>query len=276
MHDPGEVRKCAVCGLFYSREATLLHHEVVSLLEKANLKPGREIVRGLISPHAGYQYSGFTAAHGFSLLRGRKYSSVVIVSPSHREYFNGVTVFRGDAYATPLGEVSVNDLLRTELLRECPVVEASIAGHREEHAIEVQLPFLQEVLKDFTILPVVIGNQCRENCFELGKALARITNNEDILLLASTDLSHYHSSDVAEELDQVMIEDVRAFDGERLMKDLDSGKTEACGGGPTVAVMMALRKMGIATMQILHHCNSGDVTGQREQVVGYLSAAAVA
>jgi AmmeMemoRadiSam system protein B len=170
----------------------------------------------------------------------------------------------------------VNDLLRSELLEECSVVEAGPAGHREEHAIEVQLPFLQEVLGEFTILPLVIGDQSRENCFGLGEALARIVRDQSTLLLASTDLSHYHSSEVADELDGIMIEGVKAFDSERLMSDLDSGRTEACGGGPTVAVMKALRAMGIETMKILHHCNSGDVTGMRDQVVGYLSAAALA
>src|SRR5262245_27475683 len=108
MPDRREVRKCSVCGLFYPKEPDQLHQEIGSLLEQVDLKPVQGIVRGLISPHAGYRYSGFTAAHGFSLLRGKEYSCVVIVSPSHREYFRGVTVFQGDAYATPLGEVPVN------------------------------------------------------------------------------------------------------------------------------------------------------------------------
>ncbi|MCZ6776731.1 MAG: AmmeMemoRadiSam system protein B [Ignavibacteria bacterium] len=268
------VRPCAVCGQFYSADADELRRDIKALLEKVERKSVGGRIHGIISPHAGYMYSGFTAANGFALLQGSTYSSVVIVSPSHREYFDGISVFPGDGYETPLGEVTLNSPLREQLLSECSLVQASPAGHGEEHAVEVELPFLQEVLPEFSFLPIVIGDQKREYCFELGKALASILKDKNALLVASTDLSHYHSSKIANELDSVMIEDVRIFDYERLMSDLEKGKTEACGGGPTVAVMAALSHLGVDKMEILHHCNSGDITGDNNSVVGYLSAVA--
>jgi MEMO1 family protein len=268
------IRSCAVCGQFYSADADELRQEIKALLKKVERKSIAGRIRGIISPHAGYMYSGLTAASGFALLQGSTYSSVIIVSPSHREYFDGVSVFPGDGYETPLGVVTLNESLREQLLAECSFAHASPAGHGEEHAVEVELPFLQEVLSDFSFLPIVIGDQKREYCFGLGSALASILRDENALLIASTDLSHYYGSKVANELDNVMIEDVRVFDYEQLMSDLEVGKTEACGGGPTVAVMAALRGLGVAKMEILHHCNSGDITGDNSKVVGYLSAVA--
>jgi hypothetical protein len=209
-------------------------------------------------------------------LKDRAYDAVVIVSPSHREYFDGISVYPGDGYSTPLGTVQINEELRTGLLNEFPPVVADVAGHRDEHAVEVQLPFLQEVLTHFSILPIVIGDQRREYCFGLGNALAGLLKGKNALLVASTDLSHYYPGEIASKLDEIMVEDVRSFNPESLMDHLESGRTEACGGGPTVAVMEALRHLGAKSMTILHHCNSGDVTGDYDQVVGYLSAVAVA
>jgi len=268
-------RPCAVCGLFYPGRADELTRQLEELFARVEPRELTGKVLGIIAPHAGYQFSGLTAAHAYSLLRNVSFRAVVIVSPSHREYFKGTSVYPGDSYSTPLGNVLIDTELRKDLLANCAKVEASPSGHGSEHAIEVQLPFLQHVLGEFKLLPVVVGDQGRENCFALGEALARVTR-EDILLVASTDLSHYHTAEVADRLDKVVVEDVRRFDYEGLMNNLETEKTEACGGGPTVAVMMALHRRGVRNMEILHHCNSGDVTGERNAVVGYLSAAAYA
>lgn len=273
--NPGK-RECVVCGQFYPAEPDVLRENIRELMAAVDSPEIKGTIRGIIAPHAGYMYSGFTAVHAYALLQGTKYSTVVIVSPSHREYFDGVSVFPGESYATPLGLMEVDDKLREQLLKRCDVASASNAGHREEHAIEVQLPFLQYMLGDFKLLPIVVGDQKREYCLALGEALGEILKDEHTLLVASTDLSHYHHSSLANRLDAIAIEDVRKFDYEALMQDLEGQRTEACGGGPTVAVMLALRKLGVNNMTILHHCNSGDVTGDHNQVVGYLSAAAYA
>jgi len=270
---PG-VRPAAVSGMFYPGDRDELKRDISSLLLQARGKRREGIIRGIISPHAGYQYSGFTAANAYALLQGVKYETVVVVSPSHREYFDGVSVFPGEAYETPLGTVPLDTELRERLKCETPIVAVSGSGHGEEHAIEVQLPFLQHVLHQFLLLPIVIGNQDRKYCFGLGEALAKVLSGSNYLLVASTDLSHYHSSDAANALDKTVIDDVAAFDYERMMIGLEAGTTEACGGGPTVAVMVALQRLGVKSIDVLHHCNSGDITGDRNRVVGYLSAVA--
>jgi len=275
MHSSPTIRSCAVCGMFYPSDAVALQAEVRELLGRVPPSSIEGTVRGLISPHAGYRYSGFTAAHGYALLRGSRYRTVVIVSPSHREYFDGISVYPGDGYQTPLGIVPVNENVREALISQSSIVAASMAGHGEEHAIEVQLPFLQEVLGEFDFVPLVIGDQRREYCLELARVLSGI-EQEEVLLIASTDLSHYHPSAEADKLDDVMATDIDAFNADKLMDDLNAGRTEACGGGPSVAVMAALRKLGVKNMRILHRSNSGDITGERHHVVGYLSAAAIA
>ena len=266
------IRHCAVCGMFYPSHPETIKKEVTAMLQQLQRVQAPGTVRGMISPHAGYMYSGFTAAHGFACLQGPRYATVIIVSPSHREYFDGISVYAGEGYSTPLGVVMINKELRENLLKQSSHITISELGHGDEHAIEVQLPFLQLVLPEFTFLPIVLGDQKREYCFELGDALASVLQGEDYLLIASTDLSHYHSSERANQLDNVFIEAVRKFDYEELMSDLETGKTEACGGGPTVSVMFALSRLGVKNMNVLHHCNSGDVTGENSRVVGYLSA----
>jgi len=273
MTAPADIRRSAVAGMFYPSDPDELRRDVERMLDAPARKiPG--VIRGVIAPHAGYIYSGQTAAHGYGLLRNAHYDIVVVVSPSHREYFDGVSVYPGGGYRTPLGVVPVDGGLRDELLKILPRALASKAGHGEEHAIEVQLPFLQMALGSFALLPLVVGNQSPELCFALGDALGRILRGREALLVASTDLSHYYPASVADALDGIVIDDIRNFDEKRLMADLEAGRAEACGGGPAVAVMAALHRLGVSKIEVLHHCNSGDVSGDTSAVVGYLSAVA--
>lgn len=268
------VRRAAVAGTFYPEGPEELRGIISAFLAEVGdrRRPGE--VKGIVVPHAGYVYSGLTAAHAFATMRARTYSTIVVIAPSHWDLFYGVSVFPGTAYETPLGRVEVDEELRSELLAECDAVVATDAGHRSEHALEVQLPFLQYVVGDFKLLPLVIGEQTREVCFGLADALASILDGRNALLVASTDLSHYHPAHEAAEKDGRFRRSVAAFDPDRLMTEMERGETEACGGGPTVAVMAALRTLGGLHMHELHYANSGDVSGDYERVVGYLSAAA--
>lgn len=272
MKSSAQIREPAVAGTFYPRSTAALKSQVEELLGQVPAKDLGGQVVALISPHAGYMYSGFTAAHGFKLLTGRTYRTVVIISPSHREYFDGISVYNGEAYRTPLGEVGIDRELREEFVTGHGSIVISQFGHGEEHAVEVQIPFLQEVLPPFMILPVVMGDQRREYCFLLGERLGEVLKGKNVLLVASTDLSHYYQYDVCRKLDSIFIDAVKRFDVERLMEDLETERTEACGGGPTVAAMIAAKNLGAVNSEILHHCNSGDVSGNKSQVVGYLSA----
>jgi MEMO1 family protein len=269
-----DIRRPVVSGMFYPGDPLRLAAEVEGMLRDAPAAglPGR--ARAIISPHAGYMYSGATAARAFAQLRHEKYSVVVVVAPSHRESFDGVSIFPGAAYETPMGMLPVHTALRERLLKEMPGAMASLRGHRDEHAIEVQLPFLQSTLGQFPLLPLMMGDQRRDLCLELGRALSIVLEKEDALLVASTDLSHYYPARVAEEIDRVVVDDVKRFDFEQLMQDLEGGRAEACGGGPTVAVMVAARRLGATGIRVLAHTNSGEVSGDRGNVVGYLSAVA--
>jgi hypothetical protein len=269
--EANDVRRFSVAGTFYPGDPVELASTVERLTLSEPAKAGKKI-RGIIAPHAGYVYSGQTAGAVYGRLAGFEYDTVVVVAPSHREFFEGVSVYEGSAYATPLGVIAVDRALREELIEASPIVHASLAGHRSEHAVEVHLPFLQKVLTHFLLLPLVIGHQTPEVCFGLGKALGEILKKRDALVVASTDLSHFYPDDVAKQKDAVMIEDVARFDDESLMAHLEDGSTEACGGGPTVAVLAALKCLGANCAEIIAYATSGDVTGDRSSVVGYLGA----
>ena len=271
--DVKTIRPCAACGAFYAGDAADLRKEVDDLLQGARTAPLAGI-KGIVAPHAGYMYSGRTAALVYGPLSGSGYRSVVIVSPSHRDRFPGVSAYDGDGYATPLGIVPVDAELRELLVRPPSPVALSRLGHRDEHAVEVHLPFLQRVLGEFSFVPLVMGDQDPGTCFALGETLGRVIAGKKVLLVASTDLSHFLSRQQAKGLDAVVMDDVGKFDAPGLMEDLEKGTAEACGGGPTVAVMTALKILGARAMRVAQYATSGDVTGDDRRVVGYMSAIA--
>jgi AmmeMemoRadiSam system protein B len=268
-----DVRPAAVAGMFYPADPRRLADEVHSLLSAASTHPPATPPVALIAPHAGYMYSGITAAGAYSLLRGALFDAVVVVSPSHREYFEGISIYPGLSYMTPMGGMNVDGELRSALAGDDPVISVRPEGHGGEHAVEVHLPFLLSVLGPVPFLPVVMGDQSREYSVHLAKRLSEVSRGRNVLLVASTDLSHYHPYARANDIDTRFVELVSRFDPLGIMDGLENRSLEACGGGPVVAVMLAASLMGAVTATILDHRNSGDTTGDRSSVVGYLSAA---
>lgn len=266
-----EIRKPAVAGMFYPASAGELKTTVETLL--ANNKPEKtfENIFGIISPHAGYLYSGRTAAFAYNTIRNKNFNKVIVLSPSHREYFAGISVFNGDAYSTPLGEIPVAIELRDRVILDSPVINISESGHGQEHALEVQLPFLQTVLENFSLLPIVIGDQNRKYTYALAETLAKVTDDQT-LIVASTDLSHFYSREDANIMDSIIEEKIIDFDYEELQTELELKNCEACGGGCVVALMKAAEIKGKNKSFVLSHTDSGDVTGDLHEVVGYLSA----
>jgi MEMO1 family protein len=266
------VRRPAVAGMFYPASPVDLGSEVDFMLaENSGITSSGDLI-AIVAPHAGYVYSGSTAAAAYALLKGMKVSTVVVVSPSHREYFAGVSVYPGTAYETPLGPIPVDGALRERLLSASPIVRSIRSGHGAEHALEVHLPFLQKTLGNFNLLPLVMGDQSRETCYGLGEALAPLLKGTSCLLIASTDLSHFHSAVEAERRDAVVLEDLEIFEPGRLMDDLENGRAEACGGGPVVAVMIAAQALGARRLKVVAHTHSGKVTDDNHSVVGYCAA----
>jgi MEMO1 family protein len=273
METENEIRRAVVAGIFYSGTQKQLQREVGDLLREAAAPPVAGTLIALIVPHAGYMYSGATAAKAYALVQGRMIDTCVLVGPSHQEYFQGISVFPGSAYETPLGPIDIDSELRAVLLAGSSVVHASMQGHRGEHSLEVQLPFLQSLLPKVKILPLVMGDQRADHCFALGSALAAAAEHRNVLLVASSDLSHFHSSDEARRKDANVIALIEQFNIRELMTQLETESCEACGGGPIVAVMTAAHHLGATSASIVHACNSGDVTGDTGRVVGYCSAA---
>jgi hypothetical protein len=267
-----DIRRPAVAGSFYPADPPTLSRQVREFLNRAPKEeiPG-EIV-GLVSPHAGYLYSGQVASQAFKLVEGRNFDAVVVVAPSHRVYFQGASVYDRGGFETPLGTVSVDKKLCRKIMAEDEILRFLPQGHFQEHSLEVQLPFLQEALGKFSLVPIVIGDQSFATCQKAGLAIARGVKGKNVLLVASTDLSHFHPYDRAVKIDQVLLDDIRSFDPQRLLKDLEGGKGEACGGGPVIAVMIASKELGANESRVLGYRNSGDVTGNRSGVVGYAAA----
>jgi AmmeMemoRadiSam system protein B len=268
--DDRALRQAAVAGTFYPDSPVLLRQMVEELLENANPPKPKGKILGLACPHAGYQYSGFVAAHGYKLLRGLRYEVVVVMAPSHQEHFVGASIFPGRAYETPLGSMESDRELAHALAHASEFANLSWYGHRSEHSLEVQLPFLQVVLPGVPIVPIVIGEYDEEFCSGFGKALARCLAGRRALLVASTDLYHGYSYDDCIVTDEATLSRVLDWDIAGLCRGLELGQYQACGGGPLVTAMVALRQLGANRAQVVARSNSADVVGERGGwTVGY-------
>jgi AmmeMemoRadiSam system protein B len=269
------VRKAAVAGSWYPGSASRLRKELETYLAAVPplASPGRLV--GLISPHAGLMYSGPVAAHGYALLRGKEDLVAVLVGPSHRVPFEGLAVYARGAFETPLGRVEVDEAVAGRLLSAHPFMVDLPQPHRGEHSLEMQLPFLQHLVKGLRIVPVLMGHQKEDEVRALVAGLVEAaTARTDVILVASSDLSHYHPASVANELDALVVGDVRSLDASGLMARLRRSPGHACGGGPMVSVMQAARSLGATDALVLKYADSGDVGDHdKSRVVGYLSAA---
>jgi hypothetical protein len=275
-----KVRAPAVAGGFYPADPKALTQMIDGFLANTPVPQIQGPLVELICPHAGYIYSGPVAAYSYSLLKGRKYARVVVIAPSHFENFPFSSVYDGDAYATPLGTVPVDKAFAAKLVQLSSTIKFSDRGHtpagqQGEHALEVQLPFLQHTLGEFQLVPIVMGDQDYPLCRALGVALAKALLAEkpevraQTLILISSDLSHYHPYDEAVAIDHHTLAAVEEWDYLSLWRNFMTRTWEACGGGPIVAGMIAAERLGANRAQILKYANSGDTTGEKTRVVGY-------
>jgi len=268
-----EVREPAVSGMFYPDKPDILARDVKKYLENAKKEKIDGEVIALVSPHAGYMYSGQVAAHAYKLIEGKTFDSVVVVSPSHRVDFKGASLYDRGGYRTPLGVVPIDVELAKKMMERWNGIRYLPEAHRQEHSLEVQIPFLQVVLKSFKLIPIVMEPYwSRETCQLLAQAIADTIRGKNVLLIASTDLSHFHSYEKDVQLDKIVLGHLERFDAEGLNRDLKEGRCEACGGGPVITVMLAAKALGATRGKVLKYLNSGDVTGDRSRVVGYAAA----
>ena len=265
-----EIREPAVAGSWYSDNPEILSRELKGYLDNAIKGEIQGKIIALVSPHAGYQYSGLVAAHAYKLIEGKTFDAVVVVAPSHRALFKGASLYDRGGFRTPLGVVPIDEELSKRMMEKRKEIQFLPEAHAQEHSLEIQLPFLQVVLKTFKLVPIVMEPYWSwESCQYLATAITETVKGRNVLLIASSDLSHFHSYDKAVELDKMVLNHIERFDPEGLNRDLRQGRCEACGGGPILSIMLAAKALGANKGKVLKYLNSGDVTGDRSRVVGY-------
>jgi AmmeMemoRadiSam system protein B/AmmeMemoRadiSam system protein A len=269
------LRKPSVAGAFYPSDRSELEGMVKEHLNAvADLPELDGQLVALIVPHAGLVYSGRIAAYAYKLLEGSQIDKIILCGPSHRYGFQGVSVYGPDiVWQTPLGNVRCDDSLCFRLLRAHKEINFIPEAHAKEHSLEVQLPYLQTVLKDFKIAPVAIAYQDKKNIDILADALKSVDFDGKTIMIASTDWQHYRPASVGWKMDSLGIECLRSLDPVRLEKNLQEGKVEMCGGGAAAAVMRAAIAKGADKVKILKYGDSGDLDGSKDKVVGYVAAA---
>lgn len=269
------VRRTSVAGTWYPDNPARLVSHLDRYLEAALVDDPGQRLRGIVVPHAGLMYSGSVAAFAYNAARRHQPSALVLVGPSHFIPFPGVSIWPEGEWETPLGPVKVDGELARALAAASSHIVDLPAAHGREHCLEMQMPFIAHVLPDVPIVPMVMGRQTRETSFALGVAIAEAVaaHAPDALLVASSDLSHYENASTAEALDRRVIEHVERFDADGLMRALDAEPRHACGGGPMVAVLDAARRLGASHARLLQYADSGDVSGDKSSVVGYMAAA---
>jgi MEMO1 family protein len=267
------IRPPAVSGAWYPGSATALASAVDHYLARVDAAPRLGTLTALIAPHAGLIYSGPVAAHAYKQLEGRQVDVVVLVGPSHHVGFKGVSIYRRGGFDSPLGVARVDEACASRLMAASPMIQEHPAAHVREHSLEMQLPFLRRLLPDAAIVPLVVGWQTPDVARDLGQALATALRESNAVMVASSDLSHFHDAETAHALDAQVVRAVERFDPGMLQSLLDHDDGHACGGGPMVAVMRAARALGARDGVVLNYADSGDVSGDKSAVVGYLAAA---
>ncbi len=280
---PVHRRKPAVAGLFYPSD----REELVKSIRDSFLHPlgpgvlpdqvepgGLGRILGYVVPHAGYMYSGPVAAHAYlDLARAERPDVIVIAGPNHNMIGLLASVYREGVWETPLGDVEVDAEIARLLVSYSKFFGFDADAHAYEHSIEVQLPFLQYVLGEFKFVPVSIGLQTLDVARDLGRAAARLVeeNGVKVMFLASTDFNHYEPHDVTVEKDAYAIEAILSMDEEELYRRLEERNVTMCGPAPTAALITYAGILGYGKPVLLKHATSGDVTGEKEWVVGYAS-----
>jgi AmmeMemoRadiSam system protein B len=269
------VRRTSVAGTWYPDNPVRLVAHLDGYLDRAQVDDSAGRPRAIVVPHAGLMYSGPVAAFAYNVARRHQHSAIVLVGPSHFVPFRGVSIWPDGAWDTPLGSVSVDGDLATAIASEWPHIVDLPAAHGREHSLEMQMPFVAHLFPGVPIVPMVMGHQTRETAFALGAAIGRAVaaRTPDALLVASSDLSHYEDALTAAGLDRVVIQKVESLDADGLMQAIEAEPRHACGGGPMVAVIDGARRLGATQARLLQYADSGDVSGDKSSVVGYMAAA---
>lgn len=271
---PQGIRKSLLAGTWYHEDPEQLSRHIDYFLQNVELDslPTGE-VSAIIVPHAGYVYSGQVAAYAYKLVQGKGFDTAVILSPSHRYGFEGCSIYPAGGYETPLGTAEVDETLSKQISKATGFTYIARA-HREEHAVEIQVPFIQKVLPQAKIVPIVMGYPRKNTIMTLANGLKKVLTGKKTLIIASTDLSHFLPKKDAHTTDQKTIAQIKGFEIDALIKKCERGDNIMCGGGPVTTTLLYVQNK--ATVEILKYADSSLVTRDEESVVGYAAAALVA
>ena len=261
-------------GTFYPNDKTELLSLLNSLLDSVNLPPEDNInIFAIIAPHAGYGYSGKTAAYGYKTIQGKPYKTVIIIGPSHYYHFSGISIYPEGSFQTPLGDIEIDKDFTSKLLSKDNDVFSEPRAFEKEHSIEVQLPFLQKTLTDFKIVPIVMGDCTLIMCEKFSSLLKEaIGGRKDVLVIASSDMYHGYDYTEAEKTDKLTLSHIENMDASGLYYGIRDGKLQLCGGFPAVSTIMLAKELGYNKTKLLNYTNSALVTGRKIRgvwTVGY-------
>ncbi|MDD5428049.1 MAG: AmmeMemoRadiSam system protein B [Candidatus Omnitrophica bacterium] len=269
-----DIKRSDLAGTWYPDDKAKLTALLKSYLDNAQDEKIDGQLFAIISPHAGYQFSGPVAAYGFKAARNKNIKTVIVIGFSHRKYFDGISVYAKGAWQTPLGDAGIDEALAAELMSQNKRLRFEPELFDGENSVEMQIPFVQAALEGAKIVPVAFGTQDYKDAEILADALAAVLKGRrDVLVVASTDLSHYHPYKEANSIDKGLIDILTKMKAKELYSGASTGACELCGVMPVTAVLLAAEKAGYDGIKILKYANSGDTFGDKRQVVGYLSAA---
>jgi AmmeMemoRadiSam system protein B len=259
-------RQPAVAGQFYSEDPQQLRSELAKFVSKA---ASREKVLGIIAPHAGYVYSGMVAGEIYGAVEMPR--AVIVLGPNHQGLGRRAALYPAGDWQTPLGRVPINSRLAELVKKHAPLVEEDTAAHHYEHSLEVQIPFLQYVNPAVSIVPLCLGFSDFASCRMLGEGIGRAINefDEQVLIVASSDMTHYESAAEAARKDQLAINEILALNPEGLLRVCREQGISMCGVIPAVVMLVAARMLGATRASLVCYATSGDVTGDQRQVVAY-------
>ena len=271
------IKQSEFAGQFYPDQKEELSRMIDNFLTGAQPRDISGDIFMLISPHAGYGYSGQTAAYGYKLIQGKPYQTVIILGTSHHKAFDGAAIYNQGAFVTALGSVNIDDELAKKMAGKDPEFFADASFFNNEHSVEVELPFLQKVLGNFKIVPLVVGDCSLDTCKKIARLIREaIGERKDVLIVVSTDLYHGYDFEEADQIDTITLGFIKDLDYEKLYYALRDGKAQACGGSGTVIGLAIAKDLGYKQTEVLNHTNSAIVTGKAlkgDWTVGYSSCA---
>ena len=266
---PQNIKFPNVGGQFYAADPKKLSQDVETYLKDADIIPVEDDVQIVIAPHAGYMYSGPVAGYSFKAVSHKKFKTIIILAPSHFYGFAGASVWTQGGFQTPLGTVAVDEEFAQSLSAMDQQFAFDAQAYQKEHSLEVEIPFLQKTFTDFKIVPVILGQMSYANCQKLAISLDQlIGKRSDVLVVVSSDMSHYHDGKAARAMDEASLASIKALDAQDFYQQCRLGKKEMCGFVPVTTALLLAQARGLQA-KVLKYAHSGDITGDNSRVVGY-------